>query len=104
VRLCGGSATDFRPVFAHVEQLQKSGEFSSLRGMIYFTDGLGTYPAKRPPYETAFVFIKEPPASIRVPAWAIKLVLDDDSLERAMESAAQSEIYADEILEELPQL
>lgn len=27
--------------------------------MIYFTDGRGIYPAKRPVYETAFVFMEE---------------------------------------------
>ena len=39
--LAGGSATDFRPVFAHVAQLQKEGAFTALRGLVYFTDGMG---------------------------------------------------------------
>ena len=63
-QLSGGSATDFRPVFAHVEQLLAQGAFTRLRGLIYFTDGMGIYPKKRPPYETAFVMMEDP--AIRV--------------------------------------
>ncbi len=59
-QLCGGSATDFRPVFAYVEQLPAQGAFTRLRGLVYFTDGMGIYPKKRPPYDTAFVMMEEP--------------------------------------------
>ena len=45
-QLAGGSATDFRPVFAYVAQLQAQGEFTNLRGLVYFTDGMGIYPKK----------------------------------------------------------
>ena len=81
--LTGGSATDFRPVFTHVEQLRAAGELPGLRGLIYFTDGMGIYPKKRPPYETAFVMLKEPSISVNVPPWAIKLTLTEPELERA---------------------
>ena len=30
---------------------------TNLKGLIYFTDGYGDFPAKKPDYETAFVFI-----------------------------------------------
>ena len=46
--LIGQSATDFRPVFEHVDRLVAEGAFHSLRGLIYFTDGLGLYPKKAP--------------------------------------------------------
>lgn len=81
--LAGGSATDFRPVFAHVARLQAEGAFTSLRGLVYFTDGMGIYPEKRPPYETAFVLLEEPPLSVRMPPWAIRLVLSESGLEKA---------------------
>lgn len=81
--LTGGSATDFRPVFTHVEQLRAAGELPGLRGLIYFTDGMGIYPKKRPPYETAFVMLEEPSISVNVPPWAIKLILTEPELERA---------------------
>ncbi len=99
--LCGGSATDFRPVFEHVARLQKEGAFTSLRGLIYFTDGMGIYPQKRPPYDVAFVLLEEPPLAVKMPPWAIRLVLDLPGLERAVREAVE----VDEIdLSELPEL
>ena len=79
----GGGGTDFRPAFAYVEQLMKRKTFTRLRGLIYFTDGYGIYPAKMPPYETAFVFLKEDYQDIDVPPWAIKLILDSEDLEES---------------------
>ena len=102
-RLVGGSATDFRPVFEHVARLQKEGAFTSLRGLVYFTHGMGVYPKKRPPYETAFVLLEEPPMSVKIPPWAIRLVLDLPGLEKAKQEAAEE--YPDMIdWDELPQL
>lgn len=101
--LAGGSATDFRPVFQHVAKLQKEGAFTSLRGLIYFTDGMGVYPQKRPPYDTAFVLLEEPPMSVKMPPWAIRLVLDLPGLEKAVRETAEE--LPDLIdLDELPQL
>lgn len=101
--LSGGSATDFRPVFRHVARLQAEGAFTALRGLIYFTDGMGIYPRSRPPYETAFVLLEEPPLSVKLPPWAIRLVLSAADLERAAAEAAEE--YPDEIdWDELPQL
>ena len=101
--LAGGSATDFRPVFEYVETLRAQGAFTSLRGLIYFTDGMGIYPQKRPPYETAFVLLEEPPLSVKLPPWAIRLVLTIPGLERAVRETAEE--FPDEIdLDELPQL
>ena len=101
--LAGGSATDFRPVFEYVERLRAEGAFTSLRGLIYFTDGMGIYPQKRPPYETAFVLLEEPPLSVKMPPWAIRLVLTVEDLERAVEKTAEE--FPDELdWDELPQL
>lgn len=69
----GRGGTDFRPVFEYVNGLLENGEFSNLKGLIYFTDGRGEYPRKIPPYETAFVFLKEDYTDAGVPPWAIKL-------------------------------
>ena len=55
----GLGGTDFRPVFYYVDELIEKNEFSNLKGLIYFTDGEGIYPSKKPPYETAFVFFNE---------------------------------------------
>ncbi len=87
--LAGGSATDFRPVFSHVEELQKAGAFTSLRGLVYFTDGMGIFPQKRPPYDTAFVMLEDPPLSVKIPPWAIRLVLTVPELEQARREAME---------------
>jgi len=81
IRGLGG--TDFRPVFDLVDSLIDEGEFTDLRGMIYFTDGRGTYPARRPGYETAFVFLDNEYNEPEVPPWAIRLVLQDEDIYRS---------------------
>lgn len=75
--LIGGGGTDFRPAFSYINKLLEAGEFQNLKGVLYFTDGKGIFPAKRPPYETAFLFLgeKEHPD---VPAWAMKLILHEE--------------------------
>lgn len=72
----GQGGTDFRPAFAYVEELLANGAFGRLRGLIYFTDGYGIFPGKKPFYETAFVFIRGEYREVDVPPWAIKLILD----------------------------
>ena len=79
--LYGEGGTDFRPAFAYVDELVRQGEFEDLRGLIYFTDGYGIFPGKMPEYKTAFVFLEEDYRDVDVPAWAIKLVLEDEGLE-----------------------
>jgi predicted metal-dependent peptidase len=76
----GLGGTDFRPVFDIVNGLIAQKEFSNLKGLIYFTDGYGTFPAKKPPFETAFVFIDEAMNNPTVPPWAIKLILQKDEI------------------------
>ena len=99
VRLSGGSATDFRPVFDHVAKLREAGAFTSLRGLVYFTDGMGIYPERRTPYETAFILLGEPPPSVKTPPWAIRLVLEAPDLDRAAEQLPE-----ETDLDELPEL
>jgi predicted metal-dependent peptidase len=78
VRGLGG--TDFRPVFTYVDNLVKKKEFTNLKGLIYFTDGYGVFPAKMPDYDTAFVFVEDEYNNPNVPPWAIKLVLQKDEI------------------------
>ena len=80
MEILGLGGTDFRPVFRLVDDLIDAGEFSDLRGLIYFTDGYGTFPAYKPDYQTAFVFLDDEYGDPDVPPWAIKLVLQDDEI------------------------
>ena len=76
----GLGGTDFRPVFRYVDELRERHEFENLKGLIYLTDGFGTFPKKKPDYETAFVFIDDGVNSYDVPPWAIRLVLQPEEL------------------------
>lgn len=76
----GLGGTDFRPVFSFVDELIEAKEFSNLKGLIYFTDGYGTFPDHKPDYETAFVFVDNDYGNPEVPPWAIKLVLQDEEI------------------------
>ena len=80
MKLRGLGGTDFRPVFSYVDWLREKKEFSNLKGLIYFTDGFGTFPAKKPDYETAFVFVDDGMNNYDVPTWAIKLVLQKEEI------------------------
>jgi predicted metal-dependent peptidase len=72
----GGYGTDFRPAFEKVEELRKRGDFENLKGLIYFTDGYGTFPEKPTDYDTAFVFIEDSDyEDDKVPDWALKLYM-----------------------------
>ena len=73
----GGYGTDFRPVFKRIGELEKAGRLKNLKGMMYFTDGYGTFPAKKVPWDTAIVlFGDEAEEPDRLPDWAYKLYLD----------------------------
>ena len=71
----GGGNTDFRPAFTYVEELRGKGELRNLGGLLYFTDGNGTYPAKKPDYPCAFLYLDEYDEEA-VPVWAIRRRLD----------------------------
>ena len=80
MKIHGLGGTDFRPVFSYVDELIHNKEFNNLKGLIYFTDGYGDFPAKKPDYETAFVFLDEEMNNYDVPPWAIKLILQKEEV------------------------
>ncbi len=78
--LRGFGGTDFRPAFQYVNTLLEEGTFRRLQGLLYFTDGKGIYPKRRPAYDTAFIFNdEESAATAEVPSWAMKVVLGGSS-------------------------
>ena len=77
IQLRGFGGTDFRPVFRYVDQMIAEKAFTNLKGLIYFTDGYGIFPEKKPPYETVFVFLTDEGRDRSVPPWAIRLILNE---------------------------
>ncbi|MGN1205662.1 MAG: metallopeptidase, partial [Eubacterium sp.] len=73
----GGGGTDFRPAFSYVAGLREQGELQGLRGLLYFTDGKGTYPAKPPAYDVAFIYLDDYEKT-KVPPWAIRFEIGGD--------------------------
>lgn len=76
----GLGRTDFRPVFAYVDELRKKGELTDLRGLIYFTDGKGIFPEKPPAYDTAFILHCGDHEEPDIPAWAMKLRITEEEI------------------------
>ena len=77
----GGGGADFRPVFRRMDEMVRGRRFENLKGLIYLTDGYGAFPAKKPDYETAFVFVNDDYSVPDVPSWAIRLVLQKEEME-----------------------
>ena len=80
MKIHGLGGTDFRPVFEFTQKLIDEKEFPYVIGLVYFTVGFGTFPAKKPDFDTAFVFIDDEYNNPDVPPWAIKLVLQKNEI------------------------
>lgn len=78
----GYGGTDFRPVFARIEELRNAGTLPDLRGLLYFTDGIGEYPKNMPSYKTAFVMLENQKEMPEVPSWAIQMKVSMEELGR----------------------
>lgn len=76
----GYGGTDYRPVFERINEEQCNGTIQHLQGLIYFTDGNGTYPAYAPSYRTAFVIDPSPYDIPEVPSWAVKIIMNGESI------------------------
>ena len=81
LELAGQGGTDFRPVFAYIQKLQEKKELTGLKGLLYFTDGQGTFPNKMPPYDTAFILMQKDYQEVEVPPWAMKIYIQEDGAE-----------------------
>ena len=76
----GLGETDFRPVFAYVNQLIEEKKLTDLRGVLYFTDGKGVFPAAKPDYDVAFIIHDDGFRKQWVPDWAMKLYLEEEDI------------------------
>ena len=62
-------------MFRRIEELNEEKFFSSLKGLLYFTDGNGIFPEKPTKYKTAFV-IPYGGHIEKVPSWAMKVGIE----------------------------
>lgn len=76
IKILGHGNTDFRPVFSYLDRLIAGKEIRHLRGLLYFSDGDGIFPEKKPAYETAFIFLNRETEKHKLPDWAIRLNLE----------------------------
>ena len=79
LRIVGGGGTDFRPAFARIDRLINRGAYRRLPAALFLSDGLGLFPAKPPEYEAVFILYKDNCDAIDVPAWARKLVMEEEA-------------------------
>lgn len=77
--LHGFGGTDFRPVFSYVDELLAKHAFFNLRGLVYFSDGYGVFPLKKPAYDTAFVFLGDDEER-KIPSWVIPVRMTEEEL------------------------
>ena len=91
LKLRGFGGTDFRPVFTYVDKLLAEKKLTNLNGLLYFTDGVGTYPEKAPDYKAAFIFNRDDFLSPHVPSWAIRAVLTTDNIRLLNQQDSQTE-------------
>ena len=76
----GLGQTDFRPVFEYVDKLIEERKLTDLRGLLYFTDGMGKFPEKAPGYDTAFIIHSDSLNDVWVPDWAVKIEMQTDEI------------------------
>lgn len=80
MELRGLGGTDYRPAFRYVDELIQKGAFAHLQGVLFFTDGLGTFPKQAPAYQVAFVLLDEAQWNREIPAWVIRHPLDMEGM------------------------
>jgi len=72
IRLKGGGGTSFKPPFEFFERPENRRKYD-VKLLIYFTDGYGEFPTKKPPYPVIFCVSTERIKD--VPQWAVAVQL-----------------------------
>ena len=81
--MCGGGGTDFRPVFQYLEKACENGDEPQVNGLLYFSDGCGTFPKKAPEYPVAVLIPQEELCYgvPELPDWVtLVTIMEDDTL------------------------
>ena len=74
----GFGGTDFCPVFDRVEELRADGTLPRVRGLLYLSDGWGSFPSTPADYPTVFLIpAEEDPAWPSQASWITRLYLNE---------------------------
>jgi len=75
----GFGGTDFRPVFARIDQLIGDGTLPRVQGLLYLSDSFGRFPAEPPEYPTVFILPPDPCGDphYSCPSWVTVIQPDD---------------------------
>lgn len=73
----GFGGTDFCPVFERIEEMHKDGSLPRVRGLLYLSDGYGSFPDHQPGYPTVFLIPEEDRHGYSfIPEWVTCLYFD----------------------------
>ena len=73
----GFGGTDFRPVFRRVKELRRRGDMPRVRGLLYLSDGFGSFPDRPPDYPVTFLLLEDEGFWMPdLPPWAGALFLN----------------------------
>lgn len=76
----GFGGTDFTPVFQRVEELRRDGALPRVRGLLYLSDGCGTFPEAAPDYPVCFLIPEDGDCFgfLDIPPWVTTVQLNSD--------------------------
>jgi predicted metal-dependent peptidase len=75
VKVCGAGGTSFVPVFTRIRELREKG--SIIDGLLYLSDGYGTFPEEKADYPVYFVLPDKGYGEENMPDWIQRVYLDD---------------------------
>lgn len=78
MKISGFGGTDFQPVFEYIDRENCSREGNKFRGLLYLSDGYGSFPRKKPDYPVVFLFPRGEDYDGMAPGWVEKVHITDD--------------------------
>jgi predicted metal-dependent peptidase len=75
VKVCGAGGTSFVPVFTRIRELREKG--SIIDGLLYLSDGYGTFPEEKADYPVYFVLPGKKYGEENMPYWVQSVYLDE---------------------------
>lgn len=75
----GFGGTDFRPVFKEIDKMRAEGSLPQVRGLLYLSDGFGSFPDRQADYPTVFLIpMADQIWHPKIPEWITCLYFDHE--------------------------